>query len=151
VLQVNHGQKLKLIEKVKNHFNDLSGVKLALWGLAFKPDTDDIREAPALYMIDALLAAGAEITAYDPEAMDNVRELYGDKIAYTSNAYAALENKDALLIATEWGAFRNPDFDKIKSSLASPKIFDGRNLFDIEEMEGKGFYYESIGRRTVLS
>lgn len=151
VLQVNHGQKLKLIEKVKNHFNDLSGVKLALWGLAFKPDTDDIREAPALYMIDALLAAGAEITAYDPEAMDNVKAIYGDKIKYTTNAYSALENKDALLIATEWGAFRNPDFDKIKSSLASPKIFDGRNLFDIEEMEGKGFYYESIGRRTVLA
>ncbi|MEO9534280.1 MAG: UDP-glucose/GDP-mannose dehydrogenase family protein [Crocinitomicaceae bacterium] len=151
VLDVNHGQKIKLIEKLKNHYGDLNGKNFGLWGLAFKPDTDDIREAPALYMIDALLEAGATISAYDPEAMDNVKALYGDKITFSSNAYEAIENKDALLIATEWGAFRNPDFDKIKSTLTSPKIFDGRNLFDLEEMEGKGFYYESIGRRTILS
>lgn len=150
VLSVNDNQKLKLIEKVKNHFGDLTGKSLALWGLAFKPDTDDIREAPALYMIKALLDAGASITAYDPEAMDNVRALFGDKINFTDNAYEALKDKDALLIATEWGAFRNPDFDKIKGNLKEPKIFDGRNLFDLEEMTGKGFYYESIGRRTVL-
>jgi UDPglucose 6-dehydrogenase len=150
VLDVNHKQKFKLIEKIKNHYGDLNGTNFGLWGLAFKPDTDDIREAPALYMIDSLLAAGATITAYDPEAMENVKALYGDKISFASNAYEAIENKDALLIATEWGAFRNPDFPKIKSSLNESKIFDGRNLFDLEEMEGKGFYYESIGRRTVI-
>lgn len=151
VLDVNNNQKLKLIEKVKNHYGDLNGKSFGLWGLAFKPDTDDIREAPALYMIDALLAAGASITAYDPEAMDNVKELYGDKIVFVENSYEAIIDKDALLIATEWGAFRNPDFDKIKESLKEPKIFDGRNLFDLEEMQGLGFYYESIGRRTVLA
>lgn len=151
VLDVNNNQKLKLIEKVKNHYGDLSGKNFGLWGLAFKPDTDDIREAPALYMIDALLSAGATITAYDPEAMENVKSVYGDKIQFVENAYDAIHQKDALLIATEWGAFRNPDFDKIKESLVEPKIFDGRNLFDLEEMEGKGFYYESIGRRTVLN
>jgi UDPglucose 6-dehydrogenase len=151
VLEVNHKQKLKLIEKIKNHYGDLNGKNFGLWGLAFKPDTDDIREAPALYMIDALLAAGANITAYDPEAMDNVRELCGDKISYANGPYEAIENQDALIIATEWGAFRNPDFDKIKETLNEPKIFDGRNLFDLEEMEGKGFYYESIGRRTVTA
>ncbi len=151
VLDVNNNQKLKLIEKVKNHYGDLSGKNFGLWGLAFKPDTDDIREAPALYMIDALLSAGANITAYDPEAMENVKSLYGNKIQFVDNAYEAINQKDALLIATEWGAFRNPDFDKIKESLVEPKIFDGRNLFDLEEMEGKGFYYESIGRRTILN
>lgn len=150
VLNVNDHQKLKLIDKVKNHFGDLNGKVLGLWGLAFKPDTDDIREAPALYMINALLEAGAKITAYDPEAMENVRAMFGNKIEFADNAYDAIEGKDALLIATEWGAFRNPDFDRIKNSLKEPKIFDGRNLFDIEEMEGKGFYYESIGRKTVL-
>lgn len=150
VLDVNNQQKLKLIDKVKNHYGDLTGKSFALWGLAFKPDTDDIREAPALYMIDALLAAGATITAFDPEAMPNVKAVYQDKINFVDNAYAALDNQDALLIATEWGAFRNPDFEKIKEKLNSAKIFDGRNLFDLEEMEGKGFYYESIGRRTVL-
>lgn len=150
VLNVNDHQKIKLIDKVKNHFGDLSGKELGLWGLAFKPDTDDIREAPALYMIKALLAAGAKITAYDPEAMENVREMFGDQITFAENAYDAIKDKDALLIATEWGAFRNPDFDKIKANLKEPKIFDGRNLWDIEEMEGKGFYYESIGRKTVV-
>ena len=101
-------------------------------------------------MIDALLAAGASVIAYDPEAMDNVRELYNDKIKFVSNQYEALEGSDALLIATEWGAFRNPDFEKIKDLLKEAKIFDGRNLFDLEEMEGSGFYYESIGRSTVI-
>lgn len=151
VLDVNHRQKVKLIQKLENHYGDLKGKNFALWGLAFKPDTDDIREAPALYMIQQLLDAGATITAYDPEAMENVQEMFGDKIAFVDNAYEALTDKDALLIATEWGAFRNPDFGQIKSSLKEAKIFDGRNLFDLEEMEGKGFYYESIGRRTVLA
>lgn len=150
VLRVNNVQKLRLVDKLNNHYGDLSGKSFALWGLAFKPDTDDIREAPALYIIDALLAAGAKVTAYDPEAMDNVKAIYGDKIEFVSNQYDALENKDALLIATEWGAFRNPNFDKVKAALVSPKIFDGRNLFDLEEMQNKGIYYESIGRETVI-
>lgn len=150
VLRVNNVQKLRLIEKLKNHFGDLAGKSFALWGLAFKPDTDDIREAPALYIIDALLEAGAKITAFDPEAMENVKAIYGEKITFVDNQYEAITDKDALLIATEWGAFRNPDFDKIKSDLKSPKIFDGRNLFDLEEMVGKGIYYESIGRETVI-
>lgn len=152
VLDVNDRQKLKLVDKVKNHFgSDLTGKHFALWGLAFKPDTDDIREAPALYMIKSLLAAGAKITAYDPEAMDNVKALFGDQIEFVDHPYEALEGRDALMIATEWGAFRNPDFGKIKSSLKDPKIFDGRNLFDLEEMEGAGFFYESIGRRTIMA
>jgi UDPglucose 6-dehydrogenase len=150
VLNVNDNQKLKLIDKVKNHYGDLNGKAFGLWGLAFKPDTDDIREAPALYMIKDLLAAGAKITAYDPEAMENVKAIFGDEITFVDNAYDAIQEKDALLIATEWGAFRNPDFDKIKSLLNEPKIFDGRNLWDIDEMKGKGFYYESIGRQTVV-
>jgi UDPglucose 6-dehydrogenase len=150
VLRVNNKQKLRLIEKLQNHYGDLKGKNFALWGLAFKPDTDDIREAPSLYIIDALLAAGATVTAFDPEAMKNVAEIYADRISFCENQYDALEGKDALLIATEWGAFRNPDFDQIKNKLASAKIFDGRNLFDLEEMEGKGIYYESIGRETVI-
>ncbi|MCG8577138.1 MAG: UDP-glucose/GDP-mannose dehydrogenase family protein [Flavobacteriales bacterium] len=151
VLKVNNEQKLRLIEKLRNHYGDLSGKNFGLWGLAFKPDTDDIREAPSLYMIQELLDAGANITAYDPEAMDNVRAMFGDKINFAENQYEAIKDKDALLIATEWGAFRNPDFNRIQENLSSPKIFDGRNLFDLEEMKGKGFYYESIGRETILS
>jgi UDPglucose 6-dehydrogenase len=151
VLRVNDVQKLRLVEKLKNHYGSLKSKHFALWGLAFKPDTDDIREAPALYIIDALLSEGATICAFDPEAMENVKKIYGSKITFVENQYHALENSDALLIATEWGAFRNPDFDRIKSTLKSPKIFDGRNLFDLEEMNGKGIYYESIGRETVLS
>lgn len=151
VLRVNDVQKLRLVEKLKNHYGSLKSKHFALWGLAFKPDTDDIREAPALYIIDALLSEGATICAFDPEAMENVKKIYGNKINFVENQYHALENSDALLIATEWGAFRNPDFDRIKSTLKSPKIFDGRNLFDLDEMNGKGIYYESIGRETVIS
>jgi len=150
VLEVNHLQKLKLVEKVKNYFgNDLTGKKLALWGLAFKPDTDDIREAPALYMIDELIKLGANITAFDPEAMENVNNLIGNKIRYASNQYDALQDADALLIATEWSVFRNPDFSKIESMLSQKVIFDGRNLFDLDFMTEKGFHYESIGRKTI--
>jgi UDPglucose 6-dehydrogenase len=151
VLRVNDVQKLRLVEKLKNHYGTLKSKHFALWGLAFKPDTDDIREAPALYIIDALLSEGATICAFDPEAMENVKKIYGSKITFVENQYHALENSDALLIATEWGAFRNPDFDRIKNSLKAPKIFDGRNLFDLDEMNGKGIYYESIGRETVIS
>jgi len=151
VLRVNNVQKVKLVDKVINHFGeDLSGLTFGLWGLAFKPDTDDIREAPALYIIDHLLAAGAKIIAYDPEAMENVKTLYHDKITFASSEYEAIKNTDALLIATEWGAFRTPDFAKIKQLLKAPKIFDGRNLFDLKKMANLGFYYESIGRKTII-
>ncbi len=150
VMNVNEEQKTVLFPKMLNFFRgDLKGKKIALWGLAFKPDTDDIREAPALYMIDALVNAGATISAYDPEAMKNVQGLIGDKITYAENEYATLENADALLICTEWGIFRNPDFDRIGSLLKDKVIFDGRNLFEVQEMNEKGFYYSSIGRTAI--
>jgi UDPglucose 6-dehydrogenase len=117
--------------------------------LAFKPNTDDIREAPALYMIDALLNAGATVTAFDPEAMPNVKQMVGDKIQFAESQYEALEGADALLIATEWNEFRTPDFNKIGQLLKNKTIFDGRNLFDIATMEKLGYHYESIGRKSV--
>jgi UDPglucose 6-dehydrogenase len=123
--------------------------QIAIWGLSFKPDTDDIREAPALYIINALLAEGARITAYDPEAMENVKNLLGNTISFASNEYEALEKADALVICTEWGIFRNPDFNRIKGALNQSVIFDGRNLFEPQEMKEKGFFYSSIGRNTV--
>ncbi|MFM2041188.1 MAG: hypothetical protein RLZZ493_1777 [Bacteroidota bacterium] len=150
VMQVNENQKTVLFPKIKNYFKgDLNGKKIALWGLAFKPDTDDIREAPALYMIDELVSAGASITAFDPEAMPNVQRLIGNKITYGSDEYSILENADALLICTEWGIFRNPDFDRIKALLKDAVVFDGRNLFDMDEMSEKGFFYSSIGRKLI--
>lgn len=150
VMNVNEEQKTVLFPKMLNLFRgDLKGKKIALWGLAFKPDTDDIREAPALYMIDALVNAGASVCAYDPEAMSNVKGLIGDKITYAENEYIALENADALLICTEWGVFRNPDFDQIGNLLKDKVIFDGRNLFEVQEMNEKGFYYSSIGRTAI--
>jgi UDPglucose 6-dehydrogenase len=150
VMNVNENQKTVLFPKMKNFFKgDLNGKKIALWGLAFKPDTDDIREAPALYMIDELVAAGATITAFDPEAMPNVERLIGDKINYGTDEYSILEGADALLICTEWGIFRNPDFSKIKSLLKDAVVFDGRNLFDMDEMSEKGFFYSSIGRKLI--
>ncbi|MGB0933352.1 MAG: UDP-glucose dehydrogenase family protein [Lishizhenia sp.] len=150
VLDVNETQKTKIIEKILAYYGDLSGMTFALWGLAFKPDTDDIREAPALYIIDKLIAAGAQVVAFDPEAMENVKHVIGDKIQYVNNQYEALHGADALVIATEWSAFSNPDFDKIKQALKSPTIFDGRNIYDLEAMQTKGFYYNSIGRKTVF-
>ncbi len=150
VMKVNEEQKTVLIPKIKNYFRgDLNSKKIAIWGLAFKPDTDDIREAPALYIIDELLKLGAEIVAYDPEAIENVKGIVGDKISYSKDEYSALENADALVICTEWGIFRNPDFDKINSLLKDRVIFDGRNLFDLNEMNERGFYYSSIGRSII--
>lgn len=150
VTEVNKLQKVHLINKIKRYYNnDLTGKHFAIWGLAFKPNTDDIREAPALEMINALLAAGAMVSTFDPEAINNVRGVVGDKITYAETQYDCLEGADALIIATEWNEFRTPDFDKILSLMKDAVVFDGRNLFDIEQMEKKGFHYESIGRPLV--
>ena len=150
VMEVNESQKTVLFPKMKNFFRgNLKGKKIAIWGLAFKPDTDDIREAPALYLIDALLVAGAEVVAFDPEAMDNVKKVLGDKIQFATNEYEAIKEVDALLICTEWSVFRNPDFMKMKEAMNDAVIFDGRNLFDVQKMNDMGFYYQSIGRQTV--
>ena len=148
VEKVNALQKLHLVNKINAYFNnDLQGKKIALWGLAFKPNTDDIREAPALSIIDALMAAGATVTAYDPEAMPNVKAQIGDKIKYAENQYEALAGAAALIIATEWSEFRTPDFDLMEQQLTQNKIvFDGRNLFDVAKMSSLGYHYESIGR-----
>ena len=150
VMEVNTRQKLHLVPKIKEYFgNDLKGKRFAIWGLAFKPNTDDIREAPALYIIDELLKAGASVAAFDPEAMNNVQNLLGDKIMFVHSQYDALHDADALIIATEWSGFRTPDFARIESLLKNKTIFDGRNLFDLGQMEELGYYYLSIGRRLV--
>ena len=147
VIEVNENQKTVLFPKMVAHFEgDLKGKKIALWGLAFKPDTDDIREAPALYMIDKLLSAGAAVTAFDPEAMDNVKAKLGDNIAFASSMMEAAQDADALLICTEWHAFRNPNFDRLKSTLKTNVVFDGRNIYSPDEMKTLGFTYYSIGR-----
>ena len=151
VMQVNEDQKTIIVPKIKDFFGgDLKGKHFALWGLAFKPDTDDIREAPALYVVDKLLEAGATVTAYDPEAMENVQERLGDKISYANDQYSALEGADALVIATEWSVFRSPDFKKVADKLKEKVIFDGRNLYELPHMKQLGFYYNSIGRKTVI-
>lgn len=150
VMDVNEKQKLHLLPKIKAYFKDgLKGKKIALWGLAFKPNTDDIREAPALYIIDALLAEGATVATFDPEAMKNVKQIVGDKITFVESQYDALTDADALVIATEWSEFRTPDFERITSTLKNKAIFDGRNLFDLNQMEKLGFHYVSIGRKVV--
>lgn len=150
VMAVNQQQKTVIIPRLKAYFNnDLKGKKIALWGLAFKPNTDDIREAPALYLIEELITAGAEVTAFDPEAMSNVKKLIGDKITYSLNQYDALNHADALVIATEWSEFRTPDFEKMAEKMNAKVIFDGRNLYALEDMESTGFYYASIGRETI--
>ena len=150
VMDVNEIQKLILVQKVKSYFgNDLRGKNFALWGLAFKPETDDIREAPSLDIINELTLAGANIVSYDPEAMPNVKKLIGDKIKYANSSLEALKNVDALLIATEWAAFRNTDFNEMNLLMKNPIIFDGRNLYSIESMIKRNFYYQSIGRQVV--
>ncbi len=147
VINVNELQKISLVEKVKKHFNnDLTGKKAAIWGLAFKPDTDDVREAPALFIIEELLKENVSIAAYDPEAMHNVKKLLTDKITYGKDAYEVLENADFLIIATEWAVFRTPEYDRIKNLMKQKVIFDGRNLYDTEQMKEKGFVYYSVGR-----
>ena len=157
VMKVNEIQKHVLVEKIINHYGeDLSGKHIALWGLAFKPNTDDIREAPALYIIEDLLKAGASICAYDPEGMPNVKQYFASlpdemkqRLTFAENNYEALKDADFLAILTEWTEFRTPDFAKVKSSLKQPVIFDGRNLYDLETIEQHGFYYNSIGRKTI--
>jgi UDPglucose 6-dehydrogenase len=150
VVNVNNMQKEILGKKIKDFFgNNLEGRTFAVWGLAFKPETDDIREAPALELIGELLGAGAAVKTYDPEAMDNVKRIFGDQVTFAANQYDALTDADALVIVTEWSEFRNPDFSRISNTLRMPVIFDGRNVYMLEKMEECGFYYESIGRRIV--
>jgi len=150
VMNVNSLQKHRLTEKIKARFGgNLSGKTIALWGLAFKPNTDDIREAPALYLIEDLLEAGAAVKAYDPEAMPNVKAHFGDKITFAQEQYEALIGADALAIVTEWSVFRTPSFEVMKQLLKNPAIFDGRNLYDVDLMLERGFHYESIGRNIV--
>ncbi|MBC7744485.1 MAG: UDP-glucose/GDP-mannose dehydrogenase family protein [Flavobacterium sp.] len=152
VMDVNTIQKKVLVEKMRKYYNgNLTGKKFAIWGLAFKPATDDIREAPALYIIDELLKDGATIVAFDPEAMDNVKKVVGDKISYAANQYDALQDADALIIVTEWSVFRTPDFDRMETLLKQKVIFDGRNLYDLQKMIDCGYYYNSIGRKVIAN
>jgi UDPglucose 6-dehydrogenase len=150
VMAVNEKQKLHLIPGIKKYFNnDLKGKRFAIWGLAFKPNTDDVREAPAIYIIEALIKEGASVCAFDPEGIKNLKKEVGDVIDYADSQYDALNDADALIIATEWNEFRTPDFTKIAERLKNKAIFDGRNLFDLTMIEDLGFHYESVGRRIV--
>jgi UDPglucose 6-dehydrogenase len=146
VEEVNVRQKSLLVEKMQAHFGDLKGKSIALWGLAFKPKTDDMREAPAITIVEKLLAMGATVRAYDPEATETARRVFGDSITYCSHGYDALSGADALAVVTEWNEFREPDFEKIKQLLKSPVVFDGRNIYSPDQMRGLGFQYFSIGR-----
>ncbi len=149
VMEINTIQKTVLVKKIKKYYkNKLEGKTFAIWGLAFKPNTDDIREAPALHMIDELLEEGATVRVFDPEAMENVKRIYGDKIIYVDDEYDVLTGADSLIIATEWALFRTPDFERL-NVLEDKTIFDGRNLYDVSEMEKHDFHYESIGRKVV--
>jgi UDPglucose 6-dehydrogenase len=149
VMVVNEEQKTALIPRIKSHFGEVKGKTIAMWGLAFKPHTDDIREAPALYNIDALLKAGARLKVHDPEAMPNVKKIYGDKVEFCDGPYQALQDADALFISTEWPEYRAPDYDRLSNGLKSKLIFDGRNLYDLKTMKELGFTYYSIGRETI--
>lgn len=152
VMEVNHEQKTVIIPKIKKYFNgDIKGKKFAMWGLAFKPNTDDIREAPALYIIDELVKAGATVCAFDPEAMENIQRTIGDKISYADSVYGTVEGADAVIVVTEWAEFRSPDFNKMKSLMKGNVIFDGRNIFSLEQMKELGYHYESIGRAIVTN
>jgi UDPglucose 6-dehydrogenase len=151
VEEVNERQKEVLVDKVKAHFGDfLKGMRFAVWGLAFKPRTDDMRLAPSIAIIERLLAAGAQVHAHDPEAMHEARKFFGDRITYHRVNYDALEKADALLLVTEWNEFRRPDFDRMRNLMKRPLIFDGRNIYEPEQMRQLGFSYYSIGRRPVL-
>ncbi|MFM7823495.1 MAG: UDP-glucose dehydrogenase family protein [Bacteroidota bacterium] len=150
VMQVNATQRTIIFDKIMNFFgNDIRGKRIAVWGLAFKPDTDDIREAPALFLIEKLLAAGATVSVFDPEAMHNVQKSFGDRIHYAADQYEALKDSDALLIATEWAVFRTPDFERMSALMKSKSVFDGRNLYDPQKMQQMGYHYDSIGRPVL--
>lgn len=149
VEEVNDKQKEVLFDKIKNYFQDLKGKKIALWGLSFKPNTDDMREAASLILIDQLLQAGASVYAYDPKAIHEAKRILGDKITYCKDQYKALDNADALVVVTEWPEFRLPDFRKIGESLKNKVIFDGRNIYEPNDMQNLGFYYECVGRGII--
>lgn len=150
VIEVNSAQKTILLPKIEEYFkNDLKGKTIAVWGLAFKPETDDIREAPSIDMMEAMLKKGANLQVFDPEAMPNIQKRFGDKLNYADSMYAALDGADALLICTEWSIFRTPDYDKLKQLLKNPVVFDGRNLYNVNDMETEGFTYVSVGRKSV--
>jgi UDPglucose 6-dehydrogenase len=150
VMKVNERQKRILARKIKDYFgNDLTGYTFAIWGLAFKPETDDIRDAPSIELIRELTDAGAKLRVYDPEAMNNLKQIMGDSVYYASNQYDAAEGASAVVIVTEWSEFRNPDFERLAELVSHPAIFDGRNVYSIERMQNLGFYYESIGRGVV--
>jgi UDPglucose 6-dehydrogenase len=150
VMAVNEKQKTIIVPRILDYFGgNIKGRKFALWGLAFKPDTDDIREAPALYIIDALVNAGASVVAYDPEAMENVKALKGNVMSFAADQYEALNDADALIIATEWSLFRTPEMEELGKRLKAKVIFDGRNLYELDAMREQGYYYASIGRETV--
>lgn len=150
VIAINSAQKTILIPRIETYFNhDLKDKTIAVWGLSFKPETDDIREAPSLDLMNALLEKGVKLQVFDPEAMENIKRVYRDKLTYANSMYEAVENADALLICTEWSIFRTPDTDRLKKLMTAPAIFDGRNLYDVNEMEREGFTYISIGRREI--
>ena len=152
VMQVNDAQKTVMVEKMRNYYSGtLKGKKIAIWGLAFKPETDDIREAPSLYIIDELLKDGAEVSVFDPEAMHHVEKLKGNAVTFGDNQYNILQDADALMIVTEWSVFRTPDFERMSSLMKSKVIFDGRNLYDLQKMIDCGYYYNSIGRRVITT
>lgn len=152
VVEINKKQILRFYKKIEDHYGkNIKGRTFALWGLSFKPNTDDVREAPAITLIEKLLGNGTKIKAYDPAAMETTAKVIGNKIEYCETPYAALEKSDALIIVTEWNEFRTPDFSRIKKLLTEPVIFDGRNLYDLSKMEESGFTYYSIGRRAILS
>ncbi|PHR13736.1 MAG: UDP-glucose 6-dehydrogenase [Aequorivita sp.] len=150
VIEINSAQKTILLPKIESYFkNDLKEKTIAIWGLAFKPETDDIREAPSIDMMEALLDKGAKLKVFDPEAMPNIEKRFGNRLNYSESMYAALENADALLICTEWSIFRTPDYGRLKQLLNNPVVFDGRNLYSVNDMETEGFTYVSVGRKTV--
>jgi UDPglucose 6-dehydrogenase len=150
VVEVNRKQIIHFFNKIKAHYNnDLKGKHFGIWGLSFKPNTDDIREAPSVYLIELLIESGSTVCVYDPEALNNIRMLFKERISYGDNSYKAIENADALVIITEWNEFRTPDFKQIKDLLKSPVIFDGRNLYDTEKMQNLRFTYYSVGRTAV--
>ncbi|SRX72512.1 UDP-glucose dehydrogenase family protein [Aequorivita antarctica] len=150
VIEINSAQKTILLPKIEKYFNNnLKGKTIAIWGLAFKPETDDIREAPSIDMMEALLDKGAKLQVFDPEAMPNIEKRFGNKLNYSDSMYAALDKADALLICTEWSIFRTPDYDRLKKLLKNPVVFDGRNLYNIQDMETEGFTYVSVGRKAI--